>query len=426
MFQSAQDYLLKMLRWSEKYTKTDMVYLARGGVLSIIGQGAALVASLGLAVAVSHFIPKDIYGTYKFVLSIVAILSLFSLTGISGAVFQSAAQGMDGALQRGFWENIKWSFGVFIAGFVLSAYYFANANSTLAVGVLIGASLSPFIASASLFGPFLGGKKDFWRQTIYGIIDNVVPILIFIGVVLFTSNPILLILTYFITNALAALFFYGRTIEIYRTSLHIHDDELVNYSRHLSAMGIVSGIAGNIDQILLFHFVGPIQLAVYNFATAIPDQMRGPAKNIDAMMQARFVNRSAKEIRNGMGNKVAWYSAFSIGFTVLYVLFAPLVFRLMFPTYIDAVWYSQIYALWTLTLAFDPFLTYMTAKRLVLEQYITTISYSVLQIGLMVLGVLTAGLLGIIIARLVARLAVVLLGYILYRRAILREEAIKT
>lgn len=243
MLGDKDSYLPRLLRWSEKYTKTDMRYLTSGALLSLFGQGTGLIASLVLAVAVNHLVPKEVYGTYKFILSVVVILSLFSLTGIGNGVFQAAAQGLDGALRKGFWENIKWSVGVFIGGLLLAGYYFLNSNFTLAVGVLIGASFSPFIASVTLFGAFLGGKKDFLRQAVYGGLDNVFPIAIFIGVIFITHDPLILVATYFVTNLLAGLFFYARTIEVYHANLHIHDEDLLRYSKHLSAMGIITGIA---------------------------------------------------------------------------------------------------------------------------------------------------------------------------------------
>jgi O-antigen/teichoic acid export membrane protein len=423
MLDALQQRAIAILRWSEKYTKTDMVYLARGSSLSFIGQGVSIAASLILAVAVSHFVSKEAYGEYKYILSIVGLLSVFSLNGIPSAVFQSAAEGYDGALIRGFWENIRWSGLIFVITFVLGAYYFIMGNGTLATEILIGGSLSPFLASTNLFASFLGGKKDFYRMTIYGIIDNVVPILIFIGVVLVTGNPVILVATYFVTNLLAGLYFYHRTAAVYRTSLHLHDDHLLSYSKHLSVMGIVSGIIGGLDQILLFHFVGAAQLAIYNFATAIPDLMKGPLKNIDAMLQARFATRTARDIHHSMRVKIMAYGAVAVLSVTLYALIAPLIFHLLFPAYSDAVYYSQLYATWLLSSTFDPFLTYIWSRRLTNEMYASSVLYSCVQITGMLVGVLSAGLLGVLIARVVARLFLGMFSYAQYRRAIAREIA---
>jgi O-antigen/teichoic acid export membrane protein len=421
MLRALHERVIRILRRSEKYTKTDMVYLARGSTLSFIGQGASIAASLILAVAVSHFVSKEAYGEYKYILSIVGLLSVFSLNGIPSAVFQSAAQGYDGALIRGFWENIRWSALVFVITFVLAAYYFIMGSAALATEILIGGSLSPFLGSANLFASFLGGKKDFYRQTVYGIIDNVIPIFIFIGVVLVTGNPVILVATYFATNLLAGLYFYRRTIAVYRASLHLHDGHLLSYSKHLSVMGFIGGIAGGIDQILLFHYVGAAQLAVYTFVTAIPDLMRGPAKNLSSMMQAQFAVRTNKEIHSGMVNKVMWILVLAAGVTIAYVSIAPFIFATLFPNYRDAISYSQIYALVLLAMPLDAYATYLTSKKRTKELYMVYFFYSIVQIVSMFAGIIFWGLFGLILSRVATRFATGFVAYLMYRNAIVRE-----
>lgn len=406
------------LRWSEKYTKTDMVYLASGGFLSLVSQVTALAGALALAVMVSHYVPKTSYGEYKYILSIIALLSAFSLNGIGAAVLQSAAQGFNSALQKGFWANLRWSFVIFTGALVMALYYLWAGNMTLATGILIGGSLSPFLASASLFSPFLAGKKNFVYQTLFSIGDNLIPIGLMIGTVMLTSSPLVLVAVYFVSNTMAALFFYRRTRIMYAQRAQPNDETMLRYSKHLSVMGIVGGIAENIDQILLFHFVGGAQLAIYNFAIAIPNQMRTPIKNIDAMLQARFVNRTAKEIRSNMRNKIFWYSISVVTLAAAYFFIAPYLFTFLFPQYLEAVRYSQIYILWILALAFDPINSYISSRKNVKALYTSTIAYSLSKIVLLVIGVLYWGLMGVIIARVATHFIATILNYTLYRRVL--------
>lgn len=422
---SIKSRLISILQWSERYTKTDMVYLASGGFLSLVSQVTALAGALALAVMVSHYVPKTSYGEYKYILSIIALLSSFSLNGIGGAVLQSAAQGFDSALQKGFWANLRWSFVIFTGALVMALYYISAGNVTLAAGILIGGSLSPLIASASLFSPFLAGKKNFVYQTLFSIGDNLIPIGLMIGTVLLTSNPLALVAVYFVSNTLAALFFYRRTKIMYAESMQKHDETMLGYSKHLSVMGIVGGIAENIDQILLFHFVGGAQLAIYNFAIAIPNQMRTPIKNIDAMLQARFVNRTAEEIRGSMWNKIFWYSISVVALAAAYFFIAPYLFTFLFPQYLEAVYYSQIYVLWIIALAFDPVNSYISSRKNVKALYTSTIAYSLSKIALLVIGVLFWGLMGVIVARVATHFIAVILNYTLYRR-VLRADIGKT
>ncbi len=417
--------LIALLHWSEKYTKTDMVYLASGGFLSLVSQVTALAGALALAIMVSHYVPKTSYGEYKYILSIIALLSSFSLNGIGGAVLQSAAQGFDSALQKGFWANLRWSFVVFTGALVMAVYYFWAGNTTLAAGILIGGSLSPFLASASLFSPFLAGKKDFVHQTLFSIGDNLIPIGLMIGTVMLTSSPLALVAVYFISNTLAALFFYRRTQILYAQSVQKHDETMLRYSKHLSIMGILGGIAENIDQVLLFHYVGVVQLAIYNFAIAIPNQMRTPIKNIDAMLQARFVNRSVEEIRSGMRNKILWYFISVAVIVVAYFFIAPYLFKFLFPQYLESVRYSQIYIFWIIALAFDPISSYISSRKHLKALYTSTIAYSLSKIALLVIGVLYWGLLGVIVARVATQWISAVFSYALYRQ-VLRTDTGET
>lgn len=423
MISRAKERIIRVLRWSEKYTKTDMLYLARGGSLSILSQVIGLVASLSLAVVVGHIVPKEVYGIYKYVLSIVAVLSAFSLSGIGNAVTQSTARGYDGALQKGFNLNLRWSIVLFVGAFILAMYYLVAGNTTLAMGVFIGGSLSPFLASANLYISFLAGKKDFVRQITYATIENVIPVALFILVIIFTKNPVILVATYFAANLGATLYFYQRTKKRYQPDASRTDMEMLSYSKHLSAMNILGGIADNLDQILLFHYVGATQLAIYNFATAVPDQIKAPIKTVNAMIFARFSGGDPDAIRNSMRNKFLWFFLFTGAVTLVYIAVAPFLFRTLFPAYVVAVPYSQIYALWMISAFLDPASVYLLAYKKIREQYIVNIVLSFFKIVSLFVGVLLWGLLGVIVASLATKWLFAFLSFGLYELTIRRDTA---
>ena len=356
--------LHKIIAWSEKYTKTDMRYLLRGSFWSVVGQASAILCTLSLATVIGHYLPQEEYGQYKYVLSIIAILSSLSLTGIGQAVFQSVAHGYDGALSDGFKLNIKWSIFILIGSFFLSIYYITLHNNSLAIAILIGGSLSPILTSATLSSSFLGAKKDFARQTIYfDIIENIIPVIALIVTILLTDNFIIIVSVFFLSNTLVTLYLYYKTVKKYTPDSKNTDSDMLSYAKHLSFMGILGGVANNIDQILLFHYFGAVELAIYNFAIALPNQFKGPTKMLDSMFQAKFAERSENEIHKNMQNKVWWLFFASIVTIVLYILLAPVIFKLFFPLYSSAVIYSQFYALSLLSLAFTPSASYLAIKK---------------------------------------------------------------
>lgn len=416
MLNRARSAAIGLLRWSEKYMKTDMVYLARGGFWSIVGQVAAILSTLVLAMVISHYFPKEAYGQYKYILSIVALIGAFSLNGLGGAVFRSIAHGFDGALHEGFWKNLRWSILMFASAFAVATYYLLFGNYTLAVGILLGGCLSPLLTSGSLASTFLVAKKDFARQTIYfGIFATILPLAALILTILLTKNPLVLVAVYFLSNTFITLYLYRRVVRLYQPDLTKTDSGMLSYGKHLSAVGILNTVAGNIDQILLFHFVGPVQLAIYNFAIAIPDQIKGPLKTLDSMIQANFARRQPDEIHRGIGNKLTILFIFYAGSALLYVFFAPLIFKFLFPNYLDSVFYSQIYVLSILSFALNPAGAYLLIKKKVREQYIGNVTAALFQIITMLIGVIFWGLLGLICARIATRLFTSSLGYVLYK-----------
>ena len=422
---SSKDRLVSFLRWTEKYTKTDMVYLAKGGFWSVSAQIVTTLLVLGFAILVARVLPKDVYGQYKYILATVALLSSFSLTGLGTAVFQSVASGFDGALRQGFIANLRWSAVIFLGAFGLAAYYLSQGNSTLSFGILVGGSLSPFLTSANLAGMFLSAKKDFARSNIYfSIVENLIAIGALAITVLLTHDPLVLATVYFAGNTFATYLLYRRVIRVYRPDPAKTDSSMVTYAKHLSVMGILNGIASNIDQILLFHFVGPVQLAIYNFAVAIPDQTKGPIKTLGTMVQAKFVTRTAEEIKKRMAHKLWMLFIASTIFVLVYILSAPTIFRFLFPNYTDAVLYSQIYALSLLGLFATPAGSFFAAKKMVREQYAATVLYSTFQIAVLYVGVISWGLMGLIVSRVVIRIfsGILTLSLYQFRNKNLSEE----
>jgi O-antigen/teichoic acid export membrane protein len=87
----------------------------------------------------------------------------------------------------------------------------------------------------------------------------------------------------------------------------------------------------------------------------------------------------------------------------IYILFAPLLFRIFFPAYGEAVFYSQIYVLALIPLGSIFPNTALQAHAANKELYILNISSSVFQIGILSLAIAFYGLLGAVIARIISR-----------------------
>jgi len=159
-------YIHRLLRKSEKYFKTDMVYLARGSFWLGSGQITSSVVIFSLAIAFANLIPKETYGTYKYVLSITGLLTILTLRGMDSAVLQSVARNFEGVLIPALKTKIKWGILSAVSGIGIAIYYYINGNNTLAISFLIASGFSPFMDSFGIYNALLNGKKLFHLSSI--------------------------------------------------------------------------------------------------------------------------------------------------------------------------------------------------------------------------------------------------------------------
>lgn len=414
------DFFSRTVARAEDLLHTDLRYIFQGLSWSIVGQSAAVISSLALSVVISHAVSKDVYGTYKYVLSFVALLSVFSLNNFGSAVFQSVARGFDGALKDGFRINLRWSILIFAGALAAGAYYVSAGNLTLAYAILLGGCVSPFIKSASMFGAYLSAKKDFARQTLYvDVAGNIIPVAALITTAYVSPGVIPLVTAYFLANAAVDMYFYFKTREVYRVDDSKTDPQMFSYGKHLSLIGILTGVASNIDKLLLFHYVTASELAVYAFSTGILDQLKGPIKTLDTMMQVRFVARRDDDLQRGMPYKMLWMFFLSLAIITLFFIAAPFLYTLLFPAYVEAIPYARIYAFSLLGITFFPIASYIVSKSIesrkkLRDQYLLIIIPSIIQIATIFVGVLGWGLWGLVVARVVSSLAAGLVTILIY------------
>ena len=121
--------IYNLLRWSEKYTKTDMVYLVNGGFWLNINQGVTSFSGLVMAIALGNILSPEIYGTYKFVLSVMTLLCIFSLNGMSNAIIRAVAMGAEKTIYDSIRTKMRWSvIGLAISIITSTFYIFAEQN----------------------------------------------------------------------------------------------------------------------------------------------------------------------------------------------------------------------------------------------------------------------------------------------------------
>ena len=403
--------IYRALHGSESFFQTDMIYLAKSGSWLSLSYGVAMIAGFGLSIAFANLLAKESFGTYKFILSMVGILGVFSLTGIGTAITQAVALDNGGSLRQGFRINLKWSIGMLLGGLGLSIYYYINGNALLSYSFLLAGVLSPITLSAGLYGAYLLGKKDFRRSSFYGMIHNIAPAAALILTLFLTKNLVIIITVYFFFGALVSLFLYRTTTRAYRRENRKEDPELVSYGGHLSAMEIIGTVTHHLDKILIFHYLGAAPLAIYAFAIAPVEQLQGGKKILSTLILPKLSEHPFEELQKSTPRKALLLTVYALLLALVYALLAPYFYKFFFPQYLDSVIYSQIYSLTLLAISATVCQEALVAHKKKKELYLQRTIVPVVQIVLFLVLLPFFGLLGLIMTHVIVRSFSALVAY---------------
>jgi len=344
MIQKTKVKIYNLLRWSEQYTKTDMVYLTKGGFWLTLGQIVSLLSAFLLAVIFANLLSKETYGIYKYALSLSGVLTALTLTGMSTAVYQAVARGFEGTFKKSFWIQLRWGIIVFSTAMAGGLYYFVQKNNLLALIFIFIALTLPISTSANTYVAFLSGKKEFKKTTQY----NIISILIYSGIIfitlLLTKNPLWLVLIYLISTTGTNLFFYLYSIKKFKPNKK-DDPESISYGKHLSLINVLGIAANSLDGILLFHFLGSVPLAIYSFATAPVDQIKGLFKNVPTLATPKIALQTMEKTDAIIRKRFLQLLLIGALITIIYIILIPYFFKIFFPKYLNAIPFSQLFAL---------------------------------------------------------------------------------
>lgn len=395
---------LKTLKWLEIYTKTDMVYLARGSFWLSIGQFVASMSAFLTSIAFANLLSPDAFGIYKYIISINSLLLITTLSGMDSAITQSVSRGFDGTLNSGVKTKMKWGLFGTILSFGIALYYFLNGNMILSISFSLVAFFVPFAESFDMYNSLLFGKKLFDVQTKYNVIKKLITLVVMISVLFLTKNLYYIILAYFLSTTLPNLYFLKRTERLYKENDNI-DKESVKYGKNLSAINIITLILGELDKVLVFQYVGAANLAIYSLAVAPTDQIKGLLKNVNALALPQFAQRTPDEIRKTIWQKIKILSFVSILIILVYVILAPFFYKIFFPKYLDSIVFSQILSISLIPVIISGFIyTVFESQKAQREIYKFNVYSSVFGLIILFPMVYFYGLWGAVISRIVTRL----------------------
>ncbi len=386
------------LLWTQRWTKTDMLYLAKGGFWVTLEKTIFNILGIASMLVLANYLDKNTFGIYQYVLSLFAIFQLSSLTGINSSLPLTVARGNEATFPASVRTKIKWGFIGFFISVLMGIYYIIKQDHVLGYSLIIISLAVPFADSFYLYNRYLIGLKKFKDFSKNNILIKILSVSFIIAVVLLTNNIfIILILTIF-PPIFLNIFYTFKYYKKYPPNNNM-DNKSIAMGKHLSAINLLSGIIKNADKIIIFHFLGTTQIAIYTFAMMPVSKIRNIISgNVSTLAIPKIGSKSLQELKQILPKKVKTITIFLSLIILIYFISAPFLFNMFLPKYTDSIFLSRVFSLSLLLVPSGLFSSSLLANLKKKELYLINSVMPFLKILLFSIFLPLWGSLGMILA----------------------------
>lgn len=395
-----------------------MVYLTRNSFWINSGHATSAIVGILLAIVYANFFSPEVYGSYTTIIAISSILSVLTLFRMNTPTISAIAKGFDGTFLAALKMRLRWGILGSIMGFGFALYYYLNGNSQLTIAFILIAIFSPAMHSMASYRFFLAGKQNFKLLSLFLIATQLIHLTIvsFVGYV--SDDLLTLLASYLGTHLMLRYFFTRYVIDKYslkKEGLKVDKNALI-LGKRLSFFSIFGTLVSHIDKILIWHFLGPIQVAIYSFAITPPKQISKLFSPITDISLAKFGNRDKSVLKLAIPKKMITIFLFSVPIVLVYIFLAPFIFHTLFPKYESAIFYTQLYSL-ILLLQGRLLIPFFHSQQKNKELYIIDFMKPIIKISCIAIFLPTLGILGMIIALLTSASLDLMLRFYLMKKS---------
>jgi O-antigen/teichoic acid export membrane protein len=221
------------------------------------------------------------------------------------------------------------------------AYWYWHAgNAPLAEILALTAICVPVLGNpTALACAFWRGRKRFDKEAQYAVLQQAMFCALIVPVLLFRRNEVFVVCSFFVASCLSGLTIFALTWRHARPGAP--DSESEHFGKHLTAMQVLSVVAGEMDKIAIWHVLGPIAVATYVIASR-------PVAKINRIIPFNFLILpivSEREFTRPLRRKILFLAllvlAALLPLAAAFYLAAPFLFHLLFPGYAASVPYFR-------------------------------------------------------------------------------------
>lgn len=388
----------------ESYVHLDLKYFVKNfsylTFTRVVGMGLGLLVTIAFA----RLLSKEIYGQYNYIIAIIGILAIFSLPGMGTAITQAVARGYDGTLITGIKERFKWSILGSVAVLGVGTYYFLDGSILLGKCFMISSLFFPFFENFRVYHAFLTGKKAFGKIAKYQIMIETLSILATFLAIYFTRNLILILIAFLGSNALLRGYFFRLTSK--NMENQSNDPEAISFGRHMTVQGIPGMITAHGDKIIIGLLLSFPELAIYSIAIGFQRLIRSLMSPIAGLSFPKLAQMGETEAYSAVKKWFPYLMLVTVIACGIAITVCPYIIPFLYSQkYTASIFYAQI-LLAALIFGIPSAIfgkALFPAQRKIKELYLMRLR-PLVEIALLIPLTLTFGILGVVLAKLLASL----------------------
>ncbi|MDD3175228.1 MAG: oligosaccharide flippase family protein [Candidatus Nanoarchaeia archaeon] len=326
----------------------DLNYFVKNGFWLNVSQFFNILKYFVLSIIFANFLTKNAFGEYNFIMSVLAIMSVIALPGMSNTIFKSVSEKFHGNYFLSLKKIFNYSLIGSLALIFVSAYYFFS-NFILASAFLFLAVIFPIYILCPQYVNFFNGLKKFELQAKLSSFFNFISTLIIIGVVFYTNNILYILLSMILTQVLIQGYYTFFLVKKYIKNNNV-DLKSVEFGKKISLSSAYSTVALRLDSLIVATLLGFEELAIYTIITVIPNQIKTMSSTFTPLFLPKLVenkNTTKKDIRRHFWRILLITS----GLILVYVVCAKFIFQIFYPQYLAYWKWSALFSISILSFA---------------------------------------------------------------------------
>lgn len=372
-------------------------------VLNIV----ALLSSLVLMVAFANLLEKSVLGTYQYIVSAVSIVGAFSLSGLGPAFVRAIGKREYGFIPYGNNRALYWSVVPITISLIVGGYYLFNGNNILGYSIILSGIILAVTQYYNRLIHILNGLEMFVKSNLIQIAQVISPLLLLLPLLFFTSNPIILSISYFFgmllaTYVMVSYFNLNQTVAEFKSCVENakYNASNIRFAVHQSVINVLGVVVAHFDKILMFQILGASQTANYILATTIPNKIKSLIKQFEPYVFSKFSKHTVQSAKLQLASKFVIGLVLCVPFILIYALSAEYIFKLLLPKYTDLIGISIVYSLAIFygvnIIPYAVLRTHASNKTI----YWATVLTAVLQVSMTGLGAVVGGTNGAIVGKM--------------------------